>query len=198
MLCYLRDHLIEIIGILLGLFIAYHVHYLSKRTTLRDRLSHRDAIRAAVAPLLSRVRHGTSKVELVNAKNYLSHYPDNAKTPAGYTFLGAEFKSLRFDGVEFFCAVKESYRTPTGDRSLSNVHGSTPEENVLEVGVIPYEWMEYVDIGGDGFSGRSQFFTHFKGQDKSPYKYHTYYVRRSDYRQDEPVNMQWKLVDIVK
>lgn len=199
---WLLQNIIGIISIIVGSFIAYHVYFLSKRLGLKDRLAHKDSVRKRVEPILSEIRRGiNSKVELVNVKKYFSHYPNtNERNRHGYTYLGAELKALRFDGVEFFCAVRAVYRDSDGKLSLCEGEGLVQEEhNILEVGIIPYEWIEYVDAGGDEFSYRPQFFTQFNGPDKSPYKYLVYYEESNVYREgNDPLDMKWRMIEVGK
>ncbi len=69
--------------------------------------------------------------------------------------------------------------------------------NVFEAGIIPYEWIEYVDPRGDEFSYRPQFFTRFNGEDKSPYSYLVYYVESNTYRKgSDPIDRRWRLLEI--
>lgn len=197
---WLWQNIIGIIGIVVGSFIAYHVYFLSKRLDLKDRLTHKDEIRKRVEPILAQIRKGiSSKSELVNVKKYFSHYPNtNERNRHGYTYLGAELKALRFDGVEFFCGVREVYKTPDGKLTLKGGEGASKEDyNALEAGTIPYEWIEYVDAGGDEFSYRPQFFTQFKGKNKYPYKYLTHYKQSEVYHEgSDPMDMKWSRIEI--
>jgi len=183
-----------------GGFIAYHVFFLSQRINLKDKLAHKDEIRKRVEPILNNISKGrNSDIELINVKKYLKHYPYNNKlTKHGYTYIKGELKTLRFDGVELFCGIRELYKKQNGNLTLKSDDGATKEShNVLEVGLIPYEWIEYVDNQGDEFSYRPQFFVRFKGLKKYPYKYLTYYIESNTYRQGaDPRDMKWVRVDV--
>jgi hypothetical protein len=201
MTCWLLDKTIGIIGILMGAFIAYHVYFLSKKVDLEDRLTHRDEIVRKVEPILCEIRKGiSSKCELVNVKKYLTHYPcTNTKNRHGYTYIAGELKALRFDGVEFFSGVRELYETPGGKFSLDRDGNKRLDFNVLEVGVVPYGWIEYIDSGGDEFSYRPQFFVQFRGLCKTPYKYQIFYRENIEYGKSAgPMDMKWRLVEIKK
>lgn len=202
MICWLLDNIIGILGIIVGGFVGYHVYFLSKKLEAKDKLTHKDAIRKNVEPLLRRIRYDgiSSKIELVNIKKYFSHYPKTNKlNKDGYTYLGAELKALRFDGIEFFCAVREVYKNSNGILSLKKEKDSVQQDyNVFEVGVIPYDWIEYVDVGGDEFSYRPQFFTKFNGIKKFPYKYLVYYKESETYQKGDPVDMKWVTIEIEK
>lgn len=199
---WLLENAVGVVGIIVGGFIAYHVYFLSKRLDLKEKLSHRDAIRKNVEPIINEIRKGiNSDSELVNIKKYFTHYPNsNEKDRNGYTCLKAELKGLRFDGVEFFCGVREVYRKPDDKLSFKqDVNSKREKFNLLEVGLIPYEWIEYVDARGDEFSYRPQFFTKFNGKDKSPYKYLTYYKASDTYdKRSDPIEMQYVYVGVEK
>jgi len=196
------QNIVGIIGIVVGGFIAYHVYFLSKKLEVKDRLTHKDEIRKRVEPILEQVRKGISrKSEIVNVRKYFSHYPKtNERDRHGYTYLGAELKALRFDGIEFFCGIREIYKNYEGKLTIEKIKGAVKENyNVFEVGVIPYEWIEYVDVGGDEFSYRPQFFTQFNGKNKYPYKYLVYYKESEVYQKgNDPVDMQWKMIEVNK
>ena len=117
---WLLENIVEIVGILVGVFIAYHVYFLSRRIVLKDRLIHRENIRKQIEPLLHEISNGNNReVEIVNVKKYTSHYPDNnERNRYGYTYTKGELKALRYDGVEFFCAVREVYRKSDGTLTL--------------------------------------------------------------------------------
>jgi hypothetical protein len=197
---WLLNNAIGIIGILVGGFIAYHVYFLSRKITLKGRLTHKDQVRKLVEPLLQNITQGrSSDVELVNVKKYLKHYPQNNDfNRHGYTYLRAELKTLRFDGIECFCGVRELYKKPNGTFSLRAGNGAVRENyNTLEAGVIPYEWIEHVDGRGDEFSYRPQFFLRFNGTKKSPYKYLTYHIESETYHKNsDPMDFQWKCIDV--
>ena len=201
MLYWLLNNLIGIGGIIVGGFIAYHVYFLSKSLGLKDKLNHKEAVIKRVEPILDKIRQGiNSKCELVNVKKYFTHYPHkNDENKDGYTYFAGELKALRFDGVEFFSGVKELYKTRNGDFTLEKGDNEKQKFNVFEVGVIPYEWIEYVDQRGDEFSYRPQFFAQFKGLHKTPYKYATYYVESDTYHKgSDPMDMQWRSIKIEK
>lgn len=196
----LLNNAIGIIGIVVGGFIAYNVYFLSQRLNLKDRLSHKDGIIKRVEPLLQAINKGRSNaVELINVKRYLKDYPQNNELNRhGYTYTKGELKALRFDGAELFCGVRELYKRPDGSFTLKAEDGAIRENhNTLEAGVIPYEWIEYVDIRGDEFSYRPQFFVRYKGLEKSPYKYLSYYVQSDTYHEgSDPMDFKWRRIDV--
>src|ERR1700680_224638 len=169
---WLAENVVGIIGIIVSAFIAYHGFFLSRRISSRQRLEHKKTISAIIEPIIRKIDQGTArKVEIVNVRKYPEKYlGDNTRDRHGYSYLGAELKALRFDGVEFFCGVSQVFQKRDGRFVVEKPKdGAKMEWNVFEVGVIPYEWVEFVDPRGDEFSYRPQFFTYFNGPGKSPY-----------------------------
>lgn len=197
---WLANNAVGLLGIVIGGFIAYHVFFLSRRINLKDRLVHKDNIRRRTEPLLGFISAGTARrVDLVNVKKYLTHYPNsNEETRHGYTYLRAEIKTLKFDGVEFFSGVQEVYKKQDGSLTLRPGPNRTSEPyNALEAGLIPYEWIEYVDVEGDEYGGYPLFFTRFNGKKRSPYKSYSYYKTDDTYEAgNDPTDFQWTRIEV--
>lgn len=176
------NNVIGILGIIISIFIAYHIFYLSKKISFTNKIKHAQKIREIVERLLSDnslVGWKTQKVEIINVKKYFKDYPfTNKKNKHGYTYLGAELKQFRYDGVEFFCGIEEVYINSDKKYSLIKKNGYNKcENNIFKVGIIPYDWIKYIFIDGDMSTGyEPQFFVNFIGQNKEPYKYFTYYL----------------------
>jgi len=202
-----------IISLVIQVFIAYHVFFLSKRLSNRARLEHKEKIKLKVEELLSEIHRKklNSEVYLVNVNRYFKDYPSNKeKIFEGYSHIRAEIKSTRFDGVQFFCGIKEVYRKPNG--TLTFNHGAETSAieklKVFEVGVVPYEWIEYVDLEGDEYAYVPLFYCHYKGKvywKKSwriflpfgyPYKEIVYYKESTVYHEgSDPIDMKYSFVD---
>lgn len=101
----------------------------------------------------------------------------------------------------------QTYYTKDSEVTLKN----TDRESFLVylVGLIPYEWIEYVDLEGDEYEGVPLFYCKFRGKIywKSwwrrlipfgyPYKYLTYYCKSDVYHKgSDPADMEWSCVDI--
>ncbi len=200
---YLLDNLINIIGILTAGFIAYHVYFLSERMKLKDKLSNRDRLKKNINQLISKnTDEHTQEVELINVKKYEKFYPNNNnKNKDGYTYLKAEVKNVCYDGVEFFTGLPiEAYKKSNGDFSLKQEAKDQKKDLLVHpVGLMPYEWIEYIDMQGDEYSWRPQFFVKFKGVKKFPYKYVRYYKESETYHSgSDPVDWKWSEVNIVE
>lgn len=206
MINWISENSIGILQIIIGGFIAYHVFFLSKRLTEKAKLEHNERIKKKAEEL----KLG-KKIYLVNVKRYFRDYPSNReKIFSGYSHIKAEIKTTRFDGVEFFCGIKEIYRKPDGNLTLNSESAKTAQEKikVFEVGVIPYEWIEYVDLRGDEHGFIPLFFCYFKGRRYwknslkrllpfgYPYKEVIYYRESEVYHEgSDPVDMKFRFVD---
>ena len=210
---YLKSNAIEIIGILIGTFIAYHIFFLAKRLYNQARLTHKDAVKENPYDLLAKiVRDGIRrKTYLVNINRYFKDYPSNQeKLGSGYSHIKGEIKTTRYDGIEFFCEMpRQAYITENGEVTLKE----TDREAFLvyPVGLVPYEWIEYVDLEGDEYEGVPLFYCKFRGKIywKSlcrrlipfgyPYKYLTYYKKSDVYHEgSDPADMEWSYVEITE
>lgn len=198
------------ISLLIQSFIAYHVFFLSQRLTNRERLKHKDSIKKKADELLSEIRRKklNSEVHLVNINRYFKDYPSNEeKRFEGYSHIRAEIKTTRFDGIEFFAEMpREVYRKKDGTLSFN---GTKKEHvfNAFPVGVVPYEWIEHVDIEGDEFAYVPQFYCYFKGKTNwrfwkqllffgYPYKRMLYYRLSDVYDEhNDPMEMKYAYID---
>lgn len=198
------------ISLLIQGFIAYHVFYLSRKLSNRARLEHKEKIKQKTEELLSEIHRKklNSEVYLVNINRYFKDYPSNKeKIFEGYSHIKAEIKSTRFDRVQFFCSMPEEvYRKSDGKLSFK---GEAKEKifNVFPVGVVPYEWIEYVDLRGDEYGYVPLFYCHFKGKTNwnfwkrlkffgYPYKNLVYYRESEVYHEgNDPADMKYRFVD---
>lgn len=197
---------IAAIGVLVSGFIAYHVFFLSKRLSFQDEMVHGSKVREQVNELLRDIRKGySSKIEFINVKRYKKDYPhNNEENKHGYTYQAAELKGYSYDGVEFFNYLHEAHLDKAGNITLKKTK-KPAGFNVYEVGVVPYEWIDYIDPAGDDTAYRPQFFTQFKGkigkrgEFRVPYKSFRYFKLSENYNPDnDPLEMKYVSVDVVK
>ncbi len=199
-----------LISLLLQGFIAYHIFFLSKRLSNKDRLEHKEKIKQKAEKLLSEIhrRNLNSEVYLVNIKRYFKDYPSNKeKRFEGYSHIKAEIKSTRFDGIEFFSSMPvEIYQKSNGTLSFK---GKRKEKvyNAFPVSIVPYEWIEYIDPHGDEYGYVPLFYCYFKGKTNwkfwkrllffgYPYKRTVYYRLSEVYHEgNDPVDMKYRLID---
>lgn len=200
-----------VISISIQGFIAYHIFFLSKQLSNKEKLSHKERVKQKVEDLLAEIHKKglNSEVYLVNINRYFKDYPANdEKILGGYSHIKAEVKSARFDGVEFFCSMPEQvYKKPNGKLSFS---GEVSEKAFLAfpVGIVPYEWIEFIDLNGDEYGYVPLFFCRFKANvywKKSwrrfipmgyPYKKLVYYRESDVYHEgSDPVGMKYRFID---
>jgi len=202
MIYWLSENLIGILGIIIGGIIAYHIYFLSKQS----KLEHKERVKQKAESL----KLG-KEVYLVNIRRYFKDYPANKERIfSGYSHIKAEFKTTRFDGIEFFCGIKEIYRKPDGSLTMSSEAEKIAREKikVFEVGVIPYEWINYVDLRGDEHGFVPLFFCYFRGKRYwktslkrllpfgYPYKEIIYYRESDVYHEgSDPVDMKFRFID---
>lgn len=196
-------------SLFIQVFIAYHVFFLSKKLSNRTRLEHKEKTKQKADELLSKIHreklNGT--VYLVNINRYFKDYPSNKeKRFEGYSHIKTEIKSTRFDGIEFFSAMPvEIYQKSSGELSFK---GESTEKifNSFPVSVVPYEWIDHIDLEGDEYGCVPLFYCHFKGKTNwkfwkrllffgYPYK-RTVYYRVSKFYQEgnDPVDMKYRLI----
>lgn len=189
-----------------GAFVAYHLYYLSKRVTGREKLEHKERIKVKADELCLKIaKEGLrSKVYLVNINRYFTDYPSNSEKIKGYSIFSSEIKTTRYDGVEFFSSLpKGVYKRPDGQLTFKDLGEGKKVYTVIPVGVVPYDWIDFVDLEGDEFGYTPIFFVHFKGKVLwswwrkfipfgSPYIKIVYYRRSETYRKGiDPRDMEW-------
>jgi len=197
------------ISLLIQSFIAYHVFFLSQRLTNKAKLEHKEQIKQKVEQHLSEIykKKLNSEVYLVNMKRYFKDYPSNAeKRFEGYSHIRAGIKSLRFDGVEFFAEMPVGvYQKPDGKLYFK---GKKEEEvfTAFPVGIVPYDWIEYIDLEGDEYAFVPLFYCHFKGKTNwkfwkrllffgYPYKKMTFYKKSDVYEEGkDPQDMKYEWI----
>lgn len=184
-------------AIIVGGFIAYHIYFLQKRLSFTNKMHHAEAIRAKAEKRLYEIENkGISReVLLVNIKRYEKDYEGpNDLNRHGYVELRAELKAVRYNGVEFFDGIQQAYYDAS--RQLTLAETTTKAFNVYAVGLIPYEWIEYVDLRGDEFRYSPIFYTRFKGERNYPYKKIIYYKQRDGRGNSGPSDMDYERVDL--
>ncbi len=205
------DNVASILGVLVSGFTAYHVYFLSKKISNRAKLEHKEKVKQQVENHIGRIhREGlNSEVYLVNINRYFKDYPSNKeKRFEGYSHLKAEIKATRFDGIEFFSTMPvQVYKKHDGKLSLKG------EESdkfcvAFPVGVVPYEWIDYIDLEGDEYAYVPLFFCHYKARSnwnfwkrllflKFPYKRILYYKENKNYTEgDGPIDWKYSKIDI--
>lgn len=200
-----------LIGLVVQIAIACGLFILSKKISNRGRLEHKESIKKKAEELILEIHRKklNSKIYLVNINRYFKDYPSNQeKTFEGYSHIKAEIKSTRFDGIEFFSSMPvEVYKKPDGRLSFGK-EGNKKVFDAYAVGIIPYEWIEYIDLHGDEYGYVPLFYCYFKGRiywKRSlkrflpfgyPYKEIVYYRESEVYHEgSDPVDMKYRFID---
>lgn len=197
------------ISLLIQGFIAYHVFWLSQKLSNKTKLEYKEKIKQKADELLSEISRKklSRKVYLVNIDRYFKDYPSNTeKNFEGYSHIRADIKAIHFDGIEFFAEMPvEVYQKPNGNLSFKG----TEKElvfNCYPVGIVPYDWIEYIDPEGDEYGYVPLIYCHFKGRTNwkfwkhllffsYPYKKMTYYKKRNDYKEsNSPSDMEYEYI----
>jgi len=200
-----------IISLVIQTIIAYHVYALSQKISNKSRLEHKEIIKKIADELLSKIRSKrlNCEVHLVNINRYFKDYPSNTeKRFESYSHIRAEIKSTRYDGIEFFAeSPREVYQKPSGKLSFKGGRKDRVVFNAYPIGIVPYEWIEHIDINGDEFAYVPQFFCYYKGKTHwefwkrllfygYPYKKLIYYRLNESYDENrQPDEMKYIYVD---
>lgn len=197
------------ISLLIQGFIAYHVFWLSQKLTNKAKLEHKEKIKQKAEELLSEINRKklNSEVYLVNINRYFKDYPSNTeKRFEGYSHIKAEIKAVRFDGIEFFAEMPvEIYQNKAGGLSFK---GTKKEKvfNAYPVGIVPYEWIEHIDLEGDEYGYVPLFYCYFRGKTNwrfwkrllffgYPYKKMIYYKKSDVYEENnDPPEMKYEYI----
>jgi hypothetical protein len=204
------DNILGVVGILISSFIAYHIFSLSKRISNRERLEHKEQIKEKADGLIAKIIREKlrRKVYLVNINRYFKDYPSNEeKLLSGYSHIRAEIKATRFNGIEFFAGMPvQIYQKQNGRLSLKGYD----EEKVFiafPVGLVPYEWIEYIDPDGDEYDYSPLVYCKFNSRIYwkpwrrflslgYPHEKIYYYKKSNVYNEDnDPADMEYSLID---
>ncbi len=153
------------INIIIQIIIAYHVYFLSIRLSDKAKLKHKEEILNKCEPLFSRINKEEQaiKLHLVNTSRYYKDYPSNDLNIHGYSHIKAELKSARFDGLEFFCSSPEYIYKRKDGKLTTKKEGNKLYCKAFPVGLVPYDWIDHIDISGDEYGYVPQIFCSFKG-----------------------------------
>lgn len=193
-----------IVAILIQGFVAYSVLFLSKKLSDKARLEHKEQIKKKADSL-----EFGKEVYLVNINRYFKNYPSNEeKILGGYSHIKAEIKSTKFDAIEFFASMPEQvYQKSNGRLSFK---GRNKEKAFLgfPVGIVPYEWIKYIDLKGDEYGFVPLFYCHFSGRTYwkkfwkrlltfgYPYKKIVYYKNNPIYKKStDPSWLKYELIE---
>jgi hypothetical protein len=166
---------VGILGLVVSTVVTVIVFQLGRRLDFRQRMQRRDLLREHANAVL-RDAPGTQELRevlIVNAARYERDYDGgNRLTRHGWVQQRAEMLDVRHNGVALVSGVVQTWRTSDGRLTLRRGPRSGP--NVLEVGFVPFDWVEHIDPAGDEYRYAPIFFVQFRGRGREPFAYRTY------------------------
>lgn len=183
--------IIGIIGVVISSIIAYHIYYLLKRMTFKDKWQHRKNIESKVRQLQSEIwyENRRNRVYLVDINTY-GYYPGSS--PNGrLSHLVGGMKGCYLGGV----IIERNQQILFNDEN-ENI------QKAVKFGIIPYDWIIDIDMDGDSANSSPLIYCYFKnnkGQKDeaikyTPFKSYEYYRLNEDYNNDE--NYPWEIFGI--
>jgi hypothetical protein len=169
---------VDLVALVVGvisLVVTLAIFVLGRRLSFRQQ---RDRVRELEAKALEvlrpiRTRGLNSKIIVMNVDRYRRGYDgSNAMSWRGYAFSGSEIVGIGHGGVEVINRAVESYYDARHNRTLAK--GPTSGPVVLEIGHIPWTWIEDISPEGDEFDGSPIFFVRHRAPGRQPYSYLTY------------------------
>jgi hypothetical protein len=167
---------VSVISLCIGTAVTIIVYRLSRKLDFRTRMQTRDELRGLVRTFAydTENRGHNPEVRVVNADRYERDYDGGNKfTRHGHVQLRAEYLGLRHNGIALIKEIKSTWLDAEGRRVLRRT--DTPAENVLEVGLVPFENIEHIDPDGNEYGHVPIIYARFRGRGRSPYVSYTYH-----------------------
>ncbi|UDF13515.1 hypothetical protein LH407_01260 [Antiquaquibacter oligotrophicus] len=170
----------SVLSLLVGTAVTLIVYRLSRKLDFRTRIHTwgelRDVTRRFAAEMHDQ---GLNKeVILLNADRYEKDYDGgNRFTRHGYIQVRTEFIDVRHDGLALMTFPVSTWRDASGRRVLDEA--DTQDENVLEVGFVPFDWIEHIDPDGNDYKNAPLVYVHFRGPGRTPFKSYSYHEPNS-------------------
>lgn len=157
----------------LGITVA--IILLGRRLSFRQQRERVRELEAKAWEVLEPIRTMglNSKIIVMNVARYRRGYDgSNEMTWRGYAFTGLEIIEIGHSGIDVIIRVLESFFDDDHRRVLNRT--STPAPSVIEVGHIPWIWIEDIAPDGDEFDGSAIFFVRWCAAGRQPHDYITY------------------------
>lgn len=158
-----------------SLVVTIAIYVLGRRLTFRQQRERARELEAKAWEVLGPIRTQgiNSKVIVMNVARYKRGYDGgNELTWRGYAYGGAELIEIVHGGIEVIRRGTESYYDESGQRTLTAT--GKPAPAVIEVGHIPWAWIEDIAPEGDEFDGSAIFFVQHRAAGRSPYDFVTF------------------------
>jgi len=174
---------VSILTFLLGTVVSVVLYRLGRRLDFRSRMRRAEELRGRVGDVFAKQRGELPEVLIVNAKRYEKDYDGgNNANRYGFIMTKGEMLGARHNGVEFITrerdSVLETWIDRRGRRTLrqprNEAQGWTRASNVMKVGLVPWEYIEHINLAGDDYHAGVIFYVKYKGPGKSPYRSYTF------------------------
>jgi hypothetical protein len=172
--------IVSAMSLFAGAAVAIIVYRLGRRLDFRSRRQVWDAYRTTILAMAADMHNNglNTDVLLLNADRYESDYDGgNRFTRHGYLQLRTEYIDVRHNGIALLHRAVPTWRDDRGLRSLDKT--AEPAENAMEVGFVPFEYIEHIDADGNEFKNAPLVYVHFRGRGRSPFKSFTYHESTS-------------------
>jgi hypothetical protein len=171
---------VSVLSLVIGTTITIIVYRLSRKLDFRTRMHTWDELRDITREIGAKMHDDNLNTEvlLLNADRYERDYDGgNRFTRHGHVQRRAEYLEVRHNGIAFLTKVVESWTDSDGNRALRKTEKSA--ENVLEVGFVPFEYVEHIDPQGNEYKNAPIFYVHFRGRGHVPFESYTYHQANS-------------------
>lgn len=164
---------VAVATLVLGTAVSIVLYGLGRRLDFRSRMKRWDELRNIINSLFVERRSELHDVILMNSKRYEKDYDGGNDTNRHGSIMGkGELLGPRHNGVELICGVRESWTDAKGRRTLrkpgKRTVGTTKAKNVYEVGFVPFEYVEHINLHGDEYRAEVIFYVRYAGPGKSP------------------------------
>lgn len=167
---------VALLGVsVISLAVTILIFRLGRRLSFGQQRDRIRTLEARAWQVLKPMRDGTvdNGVIVMNVDRYEHGYDgSNSMTLGGYVYTKAEFIEIVHDGVEVILRGVECYLGPHGERTLTP--SSRQAATVVEVGHIPWAWIEDIDPAGNEFDGSPIFYVRHRAAGRSPYDRYTF------------------------
>lgn len=158
-----------------SLVVTLLIFALGKRLTFRQQRQRDAELEADAWKVLGPIRTQglNSKIIVMNAARYARGYDgSNNLTWRGYAYGGPEIIDIDHGGIQVIIRGVETYFDADGRRTLAKTENPAP--TAVEVGHIPWAWIEHINPEGDEFDGSAIFFVQHRAPGRRPYDYITF------------------------
>lgn len=164
--------IVAVLTLVVGTVVSIALYRLGRRLDFRSRMRRWDEMRSAIDGLTVG-RSELRDVILMNARRYEKDYDGGNDTNRHGSVMGkGELLGTRHNGAEFVCAVVETWIDSDGKRTFQK--SGKRGENALQVGFLPFDYIEHINPSGDEYRAEPIFYVKYKGPGKSPYASYTY------------------------